>query len=350
MNFIRKSVKALPEYSVPQEGFKVKLNQNESPYDIPADIKDTILKKLREIEWNRYPPGDSGKLKQKISEYTGFSTRGIVTGNGSNEIIQSIFHAICNAGDRVILVSPGFSIFNRIAKLNNLHIKEIPLLEDFSFDVKSMIKNAEDVRMTVIVNPNNPTGTTMETEDIEKIAESTPGAVLVDEAYFELYQKTAMNLLYEYPNIIITRTFSKALSLAGFRLGYLLANPEIAMEVEKAKLPFSVGQMQQIAGNILLDNVNLILKKADKIKQARENLYKKLMQFKDFNPVKSATNFILFKVINGDASEIYSKLKQRGVLIRYYPSGRLHNMLRITVGTPEENQLFMSSLQKIMEN
>jgi histidinol-phosphate aminotransferase len=139
MKYIRKSIQKLKEYSVPQDKYEVKLNQNESPYDVPEDLKKEIMKKFMDIDWNRYPSRTAIPLVEAISLYTKFPKEGIVAANASNEVLQSVFQAICDAGDKIVAISPGFAIYPYLSKIMDLNLAEVPLLEDFSFDVPSFI-------------------------------------------------------------------------------------------------------------------------------------------------------------------------------------------------------------------
>jgi len=348
MKGIKKSVVELPEYSVVQDTSVVKLNQNESPYAIPAALKKEIVGKLNEIEWNRYPCLKTCQLVDAISDYTDYPASGIVAGNGSNEIIQAVLLSICKAGDKIILVSPGFSIYAHVAKIMGLIITEVPLLDDFRFDVSSIIERSSGARIVIIASPNNPTGTTLSIEELKKIAENIEGMLAVDEAYFEFYKKTAQNLLEEFENIIIMRTFSKAFGLAGIRLGYLLAKPELTKEIQKAKLPFSVGVFQQIAGDIVMRNKEFLEDVVAKIIEQREVVFSQLNQIPGIKPIPSCTNFILFELKKKSAKDVFNTLYKHGVLLRYFENPKLRNMLRVTIGTPRENRLFLERLKEIL--
>ncbi len=348
MKYIRKSIQELKEYSVPQDNYEVKLNQNESPYDVPKNLKEEISKRILSADWNRYPSRTAIPLVEAISEYTNFPREGIVAANASNEVLQGVFQTTCNAGDRLVAISPGFAIYPYLSQIMDLNLIEVPLLEDFSFDVPEIIKQGKDAKMVVLALPNNPTGTTISNEQIEEIAQNINGIFVVDEAYFEFSKKTAISLLDKYDNIIIIRTLSKAFGLAGLRLGYLLTNSMLASAVQKAKLPFSVGIFGQIAGEILLKKNEYIKDVVKKILDEKEKVFSELKRIQTIEPVPSFTNFILFKTQNVSGKDLFEEMYRRGVLLRFFNTPRLENILRVTVGEPEQNEIFIKTLKEVL--
>jgi len=348
MNNVRRCILDLDDYVVEQEA-DVKLNQNESPYDVPEDLKRTIMGKVEAACWNQYPRIKPVRLLEALSVYTGHPSSGILAGVGSSEMIQAAFTAFCEPGDRVVITDPGFNAFARLCRLNGLDIATAPLRKDFSFDVRTILDRSGDARLITLATPNNPTGTSLGPDDIGEIARTFKGTVLVDEAYFEFSGRTALGLLDAHDNIIIMRTLSKAFGLAGLRLGYLLASPGITKELDKARLPFSVGMFQQIAGEVLLENRGKINDVIDNIIQERDSMHSRLEDIGGITPVRSDANFILFGIDGGSAPMVQKALRNKGILIRYFDTGRLANMLRVTIGRPEENEKFISELRRIME-
>ena len=348
MRYIRKSIQELKEYTVPQDKYEIKLNQNESPYDVPDELKEEIIKKIRATDWNRYPSRTAIPLVKAISSYTNFPKEGIVAANASNEILQAVFQAICDAGDKIVAISPGFAIYPYLSKIMDLDLTEVPLLEDFSFDIETIINKGKKAKMVVLALPNNPTGTTIPIEGIEEIAKNINGVFVVDEAYFEFSGKTAISLLDKYDNIIIIRTLSKAFGLAGLRLGYLLTKKELAGAIQKAKMPFSVGIFGQIAGEVLLKKNEYIKDIVKKIKDEKEKVFSELKGIPTIEPIPSYTNFILFKTQKMSGRDLFDEMYSRGVLLRFFDTPRLKNTLRITIGKPEENKIFLERLKKVL--
>ncbi len=349
LSHVKPGVQSLNEYVVPQDVEGIKLNQNESPLDLPPGIKNRILEKLDKHHWNRYPDINGSSLVRALSRYTGHDAKGILTGNGSNEMIQTVFLTYCNTGDRVLVVSPGFSIYPRMAQILGCKTIDVSLGPGFRFDLKDILNASANVRMIVIASPNNPTGTALDMRSVKKLAGTFPGIFVLDEAYFEFYGKTAQGLLGKHKNLIILRTFSKAMSLAGLRLGYLMAHPQTVSALKKTRLPFSVGTFQQIAGEVMLGEQKYQKKLADLVISERDRLYKDLEKLPDIRPVKSHANFILFESVNIPARTLFEELYKRGVLLRYFDTGVLKDYLRVTVGSPEENRIFIKTLQSLIE-
>lgn len=349
MKGIKEAVLRLTDYAVPQDFSRIKLNQNESPLDIPLEIKEEIFKRLKELNWNRYPLADADSLIDRIADYTGFPSSGIIVGNGSNELIQTLVYAICDSGDSILVVQPGFSVFKRVASVMNIVAVEVPLLADFSFDVNAVIKKGKKVKLTILASPNNPTGTALSVEDISKIARNIDGIVVIDEAYYEFYRETAQRLIKKWDNIVVIRTFSKALRLAGIRLGYLLGREKMVRQLFKARLPFSLGIFQQVVGEVIMENKKIIEASTEKIAKEKERLFHELEKVRNIRPIPSCANFILFESKNTPGRDIYKKLYESGVVVRYFDVPELKNMLRVTVGTHKENDIFLEKIGKIAE-
>jgi len=347
MSYVKESVKTLPEYYVLQDHSVVKLNQNESPYDVPEQLKREILDRLAKTEWNRYCENRPSGLINTISDFTKFPAEGIVAGNASNEIIQAVFAGFCSEGDKIVVITPGFSVYPRLAQIYEMEVVSVPLLTDFKFDVPSIIDAAKETKMVILPSPNNPTGTSISIDDVIQITENINGIFILDEAYIEFHKKTAQEYINKYKNLVIIRTFSKAFSLAGLRLGYLLAQPQIAKELEKAKLPFSVGIFQQIAGEVLMRNYSVIKDNIDVIINERDRLFEEVSKLSNVEPIPSSANFFVFSIAGYDAAQAYEYFYKNGILLRHFGDERLKDYLRVTIGKPEENEKFMAVLKKL---
>jgi histidinol-phosphate aminotransferase len=349
MNCIKDAVQRLPVYRVPQDQTVIKLNQNESPFDIPMALKSRILERLREKAWNRYPVARNVSLLEALAAYTGHEVDGIVLGNGSNELIQAVFSAACNAGDRAVMVTPGFAVYPRVAAVLGVQAVEVPLLPSFDFDVPALITAVKDARLVIIASPNVPTGISITPEALERIAASTHGLFVVDEAYFEFSGSTAIQSLAQHGSMVIIRTLSKACCLAGARLGYALTSPSLAQGLEKAKLPFSVGIFQQVSGEILVRDRIFIGNAVKQVIAERDTLFNELKTIPDITPIPSQANFILMKIAKQNAYQVFTTLYEQGILVRYFDTPALRSTLRVTIGTSGENQRFVKALRSIME-
>lgn len=336
-------------YLIPQAGCPVKLNQNESPYDVPPEIKDRVLDKLRRASWNRYPSLDDGRLRNKIARYAGFPARGIVPGNSSNEIIQAVLVAACEPAGKMVVVEPGFSIYARLGLIFGRAVRSVPLGKDFRHEPDAIIARGEDARLVILASPNNPTGTGLTIPQIETICRSIRGYLVVDEAYFEFSGRTCLPLVEKYERLMVIRTFSKAFGLAGLRLGYLLAQPRIAAVIAAVKLPFSVGILQPAAALEMLDEPGYIRQTVNRIVREREKLRRGLLMIPGARVIPSRTNFMLFRFPGRSAARIFADLRKNGVLIRHFDTPALKDWLRVTVGRPEENEIFLKKLRIVLE-
>jgi histidinol-phosphate aminotransferase len=348
MRTLKSNILAMDEYSVEQDIDRIKLNQNESSEDLPSSMKQKILERMEAVNWSRYPSGGAGKLVDAIADYTGFPSSGIIVGNGSNEMIQTLVYSTCDSGQSIVVAQPGFSVYKRVAEVMNVGVIEVPLADDFSFEVESFIEAGQNAQAMFLAAPNNPTGTTLNDRQIELIAESVPCMVAVDEAYYEFSGVTVQPLIRKHDNIVILRTFSKALRIAGLRLGYMLGPESLIWEFKKVKLPFSVGLLQQIAGEILLEKRALFSESARRIVTEKDRVFDELRKMEGIQAVPSHANFILFETQMFRARDVFNALLARGVLIRCFDSQRLENMLRVTIGTPEENEVFLHSLRDVI--
>jgi histidinol-phosphate aminotransferase len=348
---IKEGVRTLLPYLVPLSFSGIKLNQNEAPEDLPERIKEEIFKRMKMISWHRYPPSSPTELLKGISEYTGFDSAGILVGNGSNELIQTALLASCQVGDKLVTVSPTFSVYGRVAEAMGLTLKKVGLKKDFSFAVQNLKKEAKNASCIILASPNNPTGTTLTILEIGEIAGNTNALLVIDEAYFEFHKQSAQQLIEKYSNIIILRTFSKALGGAGIRLGYILGQPQLVWQLEKVKLPFAVSSFQQAAGITILRHREWLISQVETTIAERNRVFNALKQIEGIDPVRSEANFILFQEKRGQArnKNTYNQLQERGVLVRSYSTKELTGMLRVSIGTARENNLFLDAIKEIVK-
>ncbi len=337
-------------YTLVQPDCPVKLNQNECPFDVPEELKREIVDEALASNWGRYPGFVPLETKTAIGQRHGLGPEHILIGNGSNELIQSVFNTSVSQGDRVVLPAPTFTLYALVGRIAGAEIRTVHLNRDLSFDVDRLEEESahQDVRLVVLCSPNNPTGSMIAPEDTARIAEATRGLVVVDEAYFEFGGVSCIDLLDRHPNLVITRTFSKALGAAGLRLGYLVADPAVAREIEKVKLPYNVNIISLIAARKLIAQEALIEERAALIRSERQRVFETLWDLPGILPYPSHANFVLFEA-ERPVSEIFHGLIERGVLIRdvsRYPM--LERGMRVTIGLPEENDAFLDALQKVL--
>ncbi len=341
-SLIRKEVQKIKGYSLKSFPHQIKLNQNESPWDLPAELKAKALERLQSLSWNRYPTPFCDSLREKIAKREGWMTEGVLVSGGSNILIQALVLASA-IGGKILTVSPGFSLYELQGHLFSNKVVHVPLnREDFSLPIDRFLKTLKKVKPQIVflANPNAPTGNLLDPESLLKILQASRGLVVVDEAYFPFSGFTLFPYLKKFKNLVLVRTFSKAFSLGGVRLGYLLADPPLVAEFIKVVLPFSVGTLSQAVGEVVLENDSYVAERVRQTIQERERLYKELCQVKGLKVYPSKANFIIFQ--SKRSKEIFNGLVQKGILIRDVSSKDLPNTLRVTVGTFEENQRFLN--------
>lgn len=359
-DLIREEIQSLNAYHVPDPGAMIKLDAMENPYHMPEALIAEWLELIKHAEINRYPDPAATKLSAVLKTYMGVpennssangSMNSIILGNGSDELIQILAMAVAKPGRKILAPEPGFVMYNMIATFTGLEYLGVPLKEDFSLDMPAMLEaiKTHQPALIFLAYPNNPTGNLFADNDIEKILNAAEGLVVVDEAYHPFACTSFMPRLGEFDNLLVMRTVSK-MGLAGLRLG-LLAGPEKWIsEFDKIRLPYNINILTQVTAEFALKNAEVFEQQAATIREQREWLFNELSSFKQFDVFPSRANFILLRVLEGDASEIFAGLKKQGVLIKnsHSAGGVLTQCLRITVGKPEENKLLVSALKKCL--
>ncbi len=349
---IRPAVRAVSPYVVGGvENPPVKLNQNESPYDLPEDLKEELLDVYRAIPFNRYPEEQPRRLVRAFARHIGCAPEGILAGNGSNELTYTLGLVLIEPGSAVVLPRPMFSLYEKVVRLHEGRLVSIPPLSDLRFDGEAILQAVErhDPVLTVLTTPNNPTGLAMPIEEIEPIVAAASGFVVVDEAYVEFTDEvSAQTLLGRYPNLIILRTLSKACGLAGLRLGFLLGHPTVVAEILKARLPFMVDPLAEAAALALLARPELLAERARLLKESRQSLERSLREMNGVEVLPSQANFVLFRT-PVEPTALMVRLAQSGVLVRNmggYPE--LAGFLRVNAGTESENKAFLVALKNAL--
>lgn len=348
--YIRKEVKDLKAYHLSSYPGAYKLNQNEMPYDLPGELKAKILEKLVRIPWNRYPFSQPFTFRDKLAQSLAWPAEGIVISNGSNVLIQAILIAT-SVRSRVLTLDPTFSLYEIEAKALGNQVDLIPLGENYSFPTRAILESMKENPPSVvfIANPNAPTGNLFPKEEILKVIQAAPCLVVVDEAYYQFADDNLSAELPNYPNLILLRTFSKALGLGGVRVGYAMASPEITQELVKVLLPYCVSAVTEAIAETVLEHPELNEKRLTEMKIGRARLYQGLSSMEGAKVYPSQTNFLIFQV--SDARRVFEGLVQEKILIRdvSHPTS-LPNTLRVSVGKPEENEKFLQALAKVLKS
>jgi histidinol-phosphate aminotransferase len=347
-SLIRREVLDLHAYHVPPSAGFIKLDAMENPYSLPESLSAEIAASVAQAAMNRYPDPSAATLKAKIREVTGLpSGIDVLLGNGSDELIQLLALALNKPGATLLGVEPSFVMYKMIAAFTGMRYVGVPLRANFSVDLMGTLRAIERERPALVffAFPNNPTGNLFDSSALEEILETTEGLVVVDEAYYAFARESFLPLLGKYPNLLVMRTFSK-LGMAGLRLGFLAGPAAWLNELEKLRLPYNVGVLPQLVAEKLLEHHDVLLAQAAQIRADRAGLQAALGEIAGVTVYPSEANFLLFRVAG--ATAVFEGLKQRGVLIKNLNGGHpmLQDCLRVTVGTPQENERFMNALKE----
>ncbi len=349
---IKAQVRAQTAYTLRAPDAPRKLNQNESPFDVPESVKHAVLERLHDASWNRYPPFSPADLLERLAQRHDWTPDGVLVGNGSNELIQASLAVTVERGAAVVSPVPTFTLYRLLTEVFGGRHVGIPLDGDFRFDMNALVRaGAErDTRVIIINSPNNPTGTPLPGDGIERLLRDTRALIIVDEAYQDFGGPTAIPLLPKEPRLIVLRTFSKAMSLAGLRFGYALAHPAVAREIAKAKLPYNVNRITLAAADAALDAAPLFAATTAQIRAARDTLYAGLCRVRGLRVFPSAANFVLIRCEALPAADVFRRLvDEHGILVRDVSGGTgLAECLRITAGTAADVDAVLAALGAIM--
>lgn len=341
------------EYKVTEHFCPVKLNQNENPFPFPAELKAEIEADLVSAAWNRYPTVFPDRFINQLAGHLGVLPENLLAGHGSNELIYSSLWAILGKGDKILIPEPSFSLYKTVANLCEAQVIPVfsnpeNLRHEFS-DLSAEIKKHQP-KLTLLCSPNNPSSQRIPYSELVALLQQSSGLVWVDEAYIEFSEnETLVNRLYDFPNLIILRTFSKAYGLAGLRLGYLVSSSEILSQLRKTKVPFTVDETSQIIASKLLARPDLVEKNVTLIKAEKARVFAQLKDIKGIHVFESDTNFFIFKVLKNPVKAVFAALVSEGILVRDVSSYiNLSGCLRVTIGLPEENDRFLTAIKTIV--
>ena len=334
----------------------VKLDQNENPFDLPIELKEQVLALARAQSWSRYPSPIPRRLIARLAQIEGWPENGIVVGNGSNQLILALLTVFNKPGQPIVIPSPTFPIFPRSVELLRGKVIEVLLNRenDFAFDPEAIRAAMEthNSQGLIICSPNNPTGGVLTLGQIEEIVRNTSALVVVDEAYWQFNGMTALPLLTRYSNLVILRTFSKAWSLAGLRVGYLLGSADVTREVARAVPPFSIDFFAEAAALAVLDHLAWFAERTADLIQERVRVFAEMQKIPGIKSYPSRTNFILFSVLSREVGGVLEELTQSGILVRdmrvQHPI--LADCLRVSVGLREENDAFLETLTRLVSD
>jgi histidinol-phosphate aminotransferase len=358
-DLVQKEVKDLSCYEVKtilkqkNEEKIVKLNLNENFAIQNDNIQKLLLDACQNIDVRAYPPPRGSLAIKAISSFLGFSESEISVANGADEIMDLLMKVFIRKGSKILVVEPSFPMYTFFAQLYGGSAVPVLLRPDFSLDVDAVLNKADkDTRLLFVCSPNNPTGNQFREADIKRLLQEFKGVVVVDEAYVDFAQGSVINWVREFDNLVVLRSFSKAFGLAGLRLGYLVSNKSIVEYVQRVVGPFNVNSVTQQTIALALEKWSYFKQQINSVVNEREWLMKQLKQIDGVNPYPSEANFILFKVTKDSltSATVVERMENRNVLVKdrgHLPL--LENCIRVTVGTRNMNEAFLSALKESLE-
>jgi histidinol-phosphate aminotransferase len=351
---IKPAVVNMPGYGAPPADAPVKLNQNESAFPLSDEIQRRICDRAMQSDWRRYPEDDPGELRRLLSEIHGYPADGFVFGNGSNEIILALWMACVQESAVVLTIEPTFTLYRLLSTVLGSRLEYVMLDDDFEFDGPALLAAVEKhhPKLIVLASPNNPTGTCLPLDVLEQLLQTTDGMLALDEAYIDYTEnpRGGLPLIERYPNLVVFRTFSKSMSAAGLRLGYGIADPAVAREINKVRLPFNMDWFSRAAAATLLESRDIMIQNVQETMRQREQLFDAMSKISGIKVIPSQANFLLFECQSKSAQQVYDGLLEQGILIRNISSyPKLGRGLRVSVGQESENRQFLDALTQMME-
>ena len=347
----RNELDKMPSYDGVEKNYRIKVNANESTLGLPPLVEERVINRLAFLAFNRYPNEEYYSLVEQIAKNFSVDTSQVLLGGGSSEIIEKVFHAFGGAGRKVVFPQPSFSMYKIYAKAAESDGVPFDLDNQFNLDVDAFIKKIREVGATlaVVCNPNNPTGNALTPAQVEKIAASIDCAFLLDEAYVEFYGRSAVGLVAKYPNLLVARTFSKAYSLAGARVGYMIAQPEVTRMINKTFMPYHINTLSLAVADIVYQMREEFVPRMQAIIFERERMAEQLKNFSGMEVFPSETNFLLIRLKEAAALKDY--LESLDIGVRYFSPTAfgLKNCLRISIGTQPENDEVLAAIKNFWE-
>jgi histidinol-phosphate aminotransferase len=352
LDLIKPSVREQPAYTLAALDAARKLNQNESPYDLPEALKREIAERAVAARWPRYPEFVPRRLLQRLAVLYEWPPDGILVGNGSNELIQATLAVTLGDADALVAPAPTFALYRLLSRVYGARYVPVPLGRDFAYDVDALIaaQQRERAKVVVVNSPNNPTGSVLPAGAVERLLEETDALIVCDEAYQDFGGETAMEQLRQSDRVVILRTFSKALGMAGLRFGVALAHAPVAREIAKAKLPYNVNLFTLTAAEVALEHLELRRELVARIVATRDRVYPLLAALPGVTVFPSAANFFLMCFETASPKEVFRRLyEEDGILVRDVSgTAGLEQCLRVSVGTDEDMDAVVAALGRIL--
>jgi len=349
MTYFREHIMQMAGYTPGEQPFRpdgwIKLNTNENPYPPSPKVKEALLC-LSADELRFYPNPTASSLLEVIAGYLGLKKENVIAGNGSDDILTIAIRAFVGEGETLACPDPTYSLYPELSDIQGAVCRKIPLNSDFSLPC-NFAEQAQGAKLILIPRPNAPVGTLFPLEAMHKICAEFDGVVLIDEAYADFAEDNCISFVEKYDNVIVSRTLSKSYSLANIRFGFALAPEKLISGMMKVKDSYNVNGITQKIALAALEDRLYFEKTVGKIKTTRERIKNELTKM-NFQVCESGANFLFAAPPAKNASELYSALKENGILVRYFPGERTGDFLRITIGTDDEMNKLLSELKKLL--
>jgi histidinol-phosphate aminotransferase len=326
----------------PQDKRYIKLNSNENPYPPSPHVIEALHQAIGE-DLRLYPDPVANRLRDTAASVYGFQRDNILVGNGSDDLLTMLMRTFVDPGDRVAFPTPTYSLYDILVTMQDGEIEQIPYPADFA--IPSALADVE-AKLTFLCHPNAPSGVMPPLSQVEELARKTRGVLVIDEAYVDFAEETALSLVHQYPQVVVLRTFSKSFSLAGMRIGLAFGHPDVINELMKVKDSYNVDRLSIIAAVAALEDYAWMQQHVTKIRATRNRLITTLRSLGYF-VYESQTNFVLARKAGTNQEAVYRGLRDHGFLVRYFSTPDLSDCLRMTVGTDEEIDQLLAAMQAL---
>ncbi len=352
MSVIKPHILKVASYNPPLEGRdpdkSLLLDFNERIIPPGGRVKEALVQFLDSKRLNLYP--SYGDIRKPLAAYAGVEPDQILLTNGSDHGIEVIFRAVCNPGDSAIIVEPCFDIYRQVARIEDLRILSPVYTDDYKFPTSEVLANVRpEVKVIVVANPNNPTGTMVAPEEIDSILKAAPhAAVLVDECYYEYTKVTVKDRIEQYPNLFITRTFSKTWGMPSVRFGYIITSRANAAELNKVRGPYAVNQLSVVAAAAALEDPSYMRSYVEELLTVSKPLFEDFLRDRGLKFWPSAANYYL--VMFDQPEKVEARLREAGIRVRPKPDNRNRIGLRITIGPKAETERLIAAIASILNS
>lgn len=347
-SYVRPNIEEMTGYIPgfqPEDGGWVKLNQNENPYPPSPAVLDAIRDELGTLR--TYPETSSRPVREAAGDLYGISPDQVLVTNGSDEMLRILLQACAGEGDEVVAFYPSYTYYKTLADIQGARFRLIDFEDDYGLPETLDIAGA---KLVFLPNPNAPSGTLFSDGDIARLCAACPeGLVVIDEAYADFENVSAIPLIRAAPNLFVTRTFSKSYSLAGLRLGLGFGSPELVKQLDKVRDFYNVDRLAQAGALAALKDQDYLRETCRKIAATRQRLTQALGEM-GVEVYPSCANFVLARFVSPSAKEVYEALREKKVLVRYFEKPRLKDCLRISIGTDPENDALLAALRDILSD